>query len=156
MKSEKEPSIAVGVIVYRLSPSNSVEYLLLRKAKNIWEPPKGRINPGEDHFQAAVRETKEESDLSVDQLQFDSKFGTIFLDYLSSKNQHKSAEFWLAKTGLNSQVTLSHEHEEFKWCKIDEVERYIRFDMGKGFRKVDNYLLQSSSGREVDVPSSNT
>ena len=50
---------SAGVVVVHLGGA-AVQYLLLRAYKN-WDFPKGLVEPGEQPFDAAVREVKEEA-----------------------------------------------------------------------------------------------
>uniref|UniRef100_A0A915J1A0 Nudix hydrolase domain-containing protein n=1 Tax=Romanomermis culicivorax TaxID=13658 RepID=A0A915J1A0_ROMCU len=58
---------AAGFIIYRenLSKTSKIyQFLLLKCAKNgHWTPPKGHVDPGENEYETAVRETREESGL---------------------------------------------------------------------------------------------
>jgi 8-oxo-dGTP pyrophosphatase MutT (NUDIX family) len=65
---------SAGVVVVHLGGS-AVQYLLLRAYKN-WDFPKGLVEPGEQPFDAAVREVKEETTLV--NLAFD--WGTDYMD----------------------------------------------------------------------------
>jgi len=62
---------AAGIIVYRAVASGA-EYLLLQTSygQHHWTPPKGHVDPGEDEWTAAVRETKEEAGLRETDLHF--------------------------------------------------------------------------------------
>ena len=50
---------AAGVVIFRSSPPGS-RILLLRAYRN-WDLPKGRLEPAETSFEAAVREVREET-----------------------------------------------------------------------------------------------
>ena len=57
----------VGVIARRESGSAGQEWLLLRRSgpKELWDPPGGRVERGEDLRAAVLREVEEETGLSV-------------------------------------------------------------------------------------------
>ena len=53
---------AAGFLIFR-RVVDKIEYLLLQASYGMfhWSPPKGYCDPGEDDFETAVREVKEES-----------------------------------------------------------------------------------------------
>lgn len=54
-----------GGIIFRRSPKNEVEILLIQDAKNRWTIPKGHVEPGEEPRATAEREIQEETGLEV-------------------------------------------------------------------------------------------
>ena len=55
-----------GVVVYRRESSGEIRVLLITaKTVDAWIPPIGKIDPGEDAEDAAVRETYEEAGVEV-------------------------------------------------------------------------------------------
>lgn len=67
-----EPSLAVTVVIVRESADAAIEVLLIRRpqhmrfAAGVWVFPGGRVDAGESHAQAAVREVAEETGLRID------------------------------------------------------------------------------------------
>ena len=60
---------AAGVILFRRAkPSLEPHFLLMQTSYggHHWTPPKGHVDPGEDDFTAALRETEEEAGLKRD------------------------------------------------------------------------------------------
>lgn len=53
---------AAGIVIFRRL-AGQIQYLLLQASygDHHWTPPKGFLDPGEDDFSAAVRETTEEA-----------------------------------------------------------------------------------------------
>jgi 8-oxo-dGTP pyrophosphatase MutT (NUDIX family) len=109
---------SAGVVVVHLGGS-AVQYLLLRAYKN-WDFPKGLVEPGEQPFDAAVREVKEETTLV--NLAFD--WGTDYMD-TGPYNKGKISRYYLAR----SDDTLVHlpinpelgfpEHQEARWVAFE-------------------------------------
>jgi 8-oxo-dGTP pyrophosphatase MutT (NUDIX family) len=109
---------SAGVVVVHLGGA-AVQYLLLRAYKN-WDFPKGLVEPGEQPFDAAVREVKEETTLV--NLRFD--WGK---DYMNTGpyNKGKISRYYLAR----SDDTLIHlpinpelgfpEHQEARWVAFE-------------------------------------
>jgi len=52
---------SAGIIVFRINPQEGVQYLVLYHRGTYWNFPKGKLDPGENEKQAAVRELSEEA-----------------------------------------------------------------------------------------------
>ena len=122
---------AAGFIIFRRMPE--IQFLLLQAnyAKFHWSPPKGHLNPGESKFNAAIRETKEETgfDISVLKIIEDSK---IEMHYTLTKRRRtwpKILTYWLAELLEPSEnnVKLSNEHQDFKWLPLQEAKDICGF-----------------------------
>jgi ADP-ribose pyrophosphatase YjhB (NUDIX family) len=55
---------AVGGIVYRVRTNQALDILLIKKKRGRWSLPKGKLNPGEAHATALLREIGEETGIS--------------------------------------------------------------------------------------------
>src|SRR3954471_6619961 len=121
MKEEKKVIRASGAVVFRRTP-RGVRLLVLR-AYNNWDFPKGLVESGEDMLTAAKREVKEETGLSA----VDYPFGDEFRETLPYAN-NKVARYYLAETeehdiGLPVSTALGRpEHHEFRWITLDEAD----------------------------------
>jgi|TARA_A100000172_G_scaffold29850_1_gene17774 phosphoglycolate phosphatase len=92
--------------------------ILLRAKEAHWMPhkwglPGGRIERGENSAGAAVRETKEETDLNL---------WTSDLTSLRQFNT-KHVDLFYA-TNYTGTVHIDFEHEDFKWVTREEIEKY--------------------------------
>ena len=66
--------VSAGFVVYCKKQAN-IQYLVLKSSKSqTWGPPKGRLDPGETGFDAALRETQEEAGLKKDDLNIKEDF----------------------------------------------------------------------------------
>ena len=113
---------ASGAVVFRRTP-RGVRLLLLR-AYNDWDFPKGLAEPGEDLLAAARREVKEETGLTDCRL---SRSATSSARrFLTPHN--KIARYYLAETDQHAiELPISTalgrpEHHEFRWVSFDEAE----------------------------------
>ena len=99
-----------------------VRLLVLRAYQN-WDFPKGMVEPGEDQFACAKREIAEETGL--ESLAF--PFGEEFKETLPYSGR-KVARYYLAETGeekiaLPVSVELGRpEHDEYRWVSFEEAE----------------------------------
>jgi 8-oxo-dGTP diphosphatase len=92
--------------------------LLLRSRKSHWMPskwglPGGRIEPGEEPEDAAVRETKEETTLDIkgDDLTRLENFSNKHVDIFHTRV-------------YNGTVEIDFEHEDHRWVSRDEIKNY--------------------------------
>ena len=119
--SEKKQVRAAGAVVFRRTPGG-VRLLVLR-AYNNWDFPKGLVEPGEDQLSAAKREVKEETGLT----DVDYPFGEEYRETVPYA-ANKIARYYLAETEehdieLPVSTALGRpEHHEFRWISLDEAE----------------------------------
>jgi 8-oxo-dGTP pyrophosphatase MutT (NUDIX family) len=109
---------SAGVVVVHLGGA-AVQYLLLRAYKN-WDFPKGLVEPGEQPFDAAVREVKEET--TLENLAFD--WGKDYLD-TGPYNKGKISRYYLARSDatrvhlpINPELGFP-EHQEARWVSFE-------------------------------------
>jgi 8-oxo-dGTP pyrophosphatase MutT (NUDIX family) len=100
--------------------------LLLLRAYNNWDFPKGLVEPGEDPLAAAQREVAEETGLA----EVAYPFGDEFKETLPYAGR-KVARYYLAETG-ESKIELPvspelgrPEHNEYRWVSFDEAEELL-------------------------------
>lgn len=81
----------------------------------------GRLDKGEDYFEAAVRETEEEAGYTADDLDI-LRDHPLPADASTRKGKKKTSVFWLAKLkNVDKQPELSEEHVDFRWVNKDEA-----------------------------------
>jgi len=116
--------LSAGVIVVR-DESGLWKYLFLRAYKN-WDFPKGVVEPGEDPFETAAREVKEETGI----LDLNYRWGRVFKETEPYRSAGKKiARYYLAATS-QSRVTFSvnpelgkPEHHEYRWLPCEAVRK---------------------------------
>ncbi|UOQ56346.1 NUDIX hydrolase [Leucobacter allii] len=88
--------------------------------------PKGKLDPGESMPQAAVRETREETGLSVS---LGVNLGTI--QYALSGGRSKTVQYWAAEvtaaTALASTFTPNGEVQALEWVPVEEARRRLSY-----------------------------
>jgi 8-oxo-dGTP pyrophosphatase MutT (NUDIX family) len=112
------PVLSAGVVVVR-EAAEGWRVLLLR-AYNYWDCPKGLVELGEDPLATAKREVHEET--GIDDLEF--RWGDDFIE-TPPYSKNKVARYYLASTASEI-VKLSvnpelgaPEHHEFRWLTFD-------------------------------------
>ena len=122
--SEKKQIRAAGAVVFRRTPGG-IRLLVLR-AYNNWDFPKGLVEPGEDQLSAAKREVKEETGLTAVEYPFGDEFRET-VPYAANK----IARYYLAETEEHdielpiSTALRRPEHHEFRWVSLDEAEELL-------------------------------
>ncbi len=118
------PRFSAGVVVVNMAPGAAL-YLLLRAYRN-WDFPKGLVEPGEQPFDAALREVREETGLT--NLQFD--WGPDFVE-TGPYNRGKIARYYLARSDetevrllINPELGFP-EHHESRWVKHDVARAMV-------------------------------
>ncbi|KAJ8287244.1 hypothetical protein GJAV_G00049310 [Gymnothorax javanicus] len=139
---------ACGLIVFRrLSQTpraDSIQYLLLQTSygQHHWTPPKGHVDPGEDDMTTALRETQEEAGLGAGHLRVEEGFVSE-LKY-EVRGKPKEVVYWLAElTDPETPVTLSNEHQDFRWAGLEEACSLAGYrDMQGALRDAQRFLTK--------------
>jgi bis(5'-nucleosidyl)-tetraphosphatase len=120
----RSPRLSAGVVVLRQSPEGW--RLLLLRAFNHWDFPKGMVEVGEEPLAAAIREVQEES--LIDDLEF--AWGETSIQ-TGPYSRGKVARYFIARTNTVD-VTLPvnpelgrPEHSEFRWVGFDEAMQLV-------------------------------
>jgi 8-oxo-dGTP pyrophosphatase MutT (NUDIX family) len=124
LMTPRSPRLSAGVVVLRQSPEGW--RLLLLRAFNHWDFPKGMVEAGEEPLAAAIREVHEESLIS--DLEFAwGESSTQTGPY----SRGKVARYFIARTNTVD-VTLPvnpelgrPEHSEFRWVTFDEAMELV-------------------------------
>ena len=112
---------AAGAVVFRRS-ERGIRVLILR-AYNNWDFPKGLVEPGEDELAAAKREVEEETGLA----DLEYPFGDEFKETVPYAGR-KVARYYLAETDkVELELPVSPElgrpeHHEYRWVSFEEAE----------------------------------
>ncbi len=121
--------ISAGIIIYRKTPEGP-KFLLLYHGHNYWNFAKGKIESEEKSFQTALREIKEETGLTKDDLRFSQYFKAYekfsFWRRVGNKNARifKIVIFYLAET-KQAAIKLSKEHDGYGWFTYREAMKIL-------------------------------
>src|SRR5690606_1441075 len=117
--------LAAGTVCWRRVPTSAggsrLMVLLIHRTKQRDVTfPKGKLDPGESMPQAAVRETQEETGLSIT---LGTHLGTI--DYELNSGGTKTVQYWAAKVtskiALASQFAPNGEVQALEWAPAEDV-----------------------------------
>ena len=119
-----ERILSAGVVV--VSRVDDKWRVLLLRAYNYWDFPKGVVESGEDPLAAARREVREET--SIADLEF--RWGNRFIE-TAPYSKNKVARYYLAATA-RSDVKLPvsaelgrAEHHEHRWLDASAAEKLV-------------------------------
>ena len=102
--------------------------------KNFWQMPQGGVDEGEDYYEAALRELKEETSIvSVELIQEISKKLTYILPnhlvgiiWKGRFKGQKQKWFVMRFLGNEKEINIKTKHPEFldwKWINIDDLPK---------------------------------
>ena len=133
---------SVGIVLFR-NASNKNEFLLLNYPQGHWDFVKGKVEQGETPHETALRETKEETDIS--DIEFIDGFEeSVEYDFrFKNEDIHKKVIFFLAKTS-EKKMSLSHEHNDFVWLDYNDALKKTTFKNAKNVLSKTNEFLSST------------
>ncbi len=110
--------------------------VLLLRAYNYWDCPKGLAEEGEDPLATARREAREEA--SLDDLEF--AWGDVFVETEPYGRDIKVARYYVARTNMEkiklpaSPELGRPEHHEWRWCDFETAEQLVNDRLWKVLR----------------------
>lgn len=112
-----------------------------REGLSLWEFPGGGLEFGEDLHDAALREVREETELTVELLDVAGLWS-----YARNKLQFLTGVIFIAKT-TDRNVILSDEHTDFAWVKPSELHTYRLQDSLR--QALDRIKTSNERGQEL-------
>ena len=99
----------------------------------FWQPVTGSVEEGETPQEAALREAHEETGAAVpSEALVDTGYEFEFEAW-----GKRYREFAFGLRVPDESVTLSHEHQDYRWCSESEAFRMIRWETNKeGLRRL--------------------
>ena len=127
----------VAVFPYRLADDNSFEFAMLKRSDaGFWQGVSGGGEDDETPFEAARRETFEETGISpnaaflpLDTIEYIRVVEFKFRgDDPWGKDVYVIPQYWFGVLADDRQLVLSHEHTEYRWLLYEEADRLLKFD----------------------------
>lgn len=125
MNDKSGKAFSAGVVVVRRLDAEW-RLLLLRSWQN-WDFPKGMLEPGETPFEAAMRETAEETGLT----ELDFRWGHDYREVGPYGSRRKIARYYLALTSTEHiELPVSPElgrpeHDEWRWVSPQRAAQLL-------------------------------
>jgi 8-oxo-dGTP diphosphatase len=113
---------AAGGVVWRRSPDGGLETLLVHRPRyDDWTVPKGKLDAGEGHAEAALREVEEETGLRC-------RLGPelVSTSYRDRRGRPKQVRYW-AVTPVSGRFAPTDEVDEVRWLPVDDAEALLSY-----------------------------
>jgi len=149
---------AAGFVLFRILPSGSFEYLLLRHGRGgHWSLPKGHLEAEESELAGAFRETQEETGLGRSEFELVPEYRKqityryaldadaamqrgIPIDGGTPIEVEKTVTFFLGRQ-MAGKVRLSSEHTAFAWVSVeDAMELLVHQDLRSVLTTADAFV----------------
>ena len=112
---------AAGGLIWRES-DDGVELVVVHRPRyDDWSLPKGKLDPGESHEHAAVREVEEETGLEVE---LEEELPSHF--YEDAKGRSKRVRWW-SMQATGGEFSPSHEVDELRWISPASAWRVLSY-----------------------------
>ena len=118
---EKEKSC--GAIIF----NENIEVLIVKHTAGHWDFPKGHMEIGEDEYQTAIREVKEETNIDVELI----KEYRYEVHYSPKENVDKTVVFFLAKNKSNDLIKQDEEIQNIGWFEYKEAIDILTYESAK-------------------------
>lgn len=138
IRKKEKYGLSCGVIIFKIN-KKAPEYLLL-KYRTYWGFVRGRVEPGETEERTAFREALEE--VGLDDLIFVPGFREV-IRYKFKRDDDiikKDDVYLLAKTNKWN-IRISHEHETFRWCSIEDALSMIKIKSNREMLKKAHMMI---------------
>ena len=145
----------IDAYIYRKT-KEGIKYLILKRAKtkmyeHLWQGVAGKIEKGEQSWQAAIRELKEETGLDPLKIFVADHVSKFYETHGDRINLVPAFGMEVA----SDIVLLSSEHSDFKWVDYDSACSHLVWKGQKKGITVVNEMIISNDGRmkwsQIDI-----
>jgi len=117
---------SVGLVVYRDTPQQRL-FLLLHYPGGHWDFPKGHTMKGESEHQTALRELREETQISDAQVVGGYRGEMTYFFHRNSRTVRKKVIYYVARTET-ADVILSPEHRGWVWLPANQALDQLTYE----------------------------
>ena len=113
---------AAGGVVWKVTPKGAVKVLLVHRPRyDDWSFPKGKLDPGERHVQAALREVQEETGLRCR-----TRHELPETRYADRKGRPKRVRYWSMEP-VDGEFVPNDEVDEVRWLSLHEADTVLSY-----------------------------
>jgi 8-oxo-dGTP diphosphatase len=113
---------AAGGLVRRLGAGGAFEVLVVhRPAYDDWSFPKGKLEPGENEEEAALREVEEETGLRCT---LDREVATT--SYRDGRGRAKTVRYWLM-TAVGGELVAANEIDDARFVPVSHAANLLTY-----------------------------
>lgn len=113
---------AAGGVVWRRTSKGVIKVLLVHRQRyDDWSLPKGKLDPGETHRSAALREVEEETGLRCE-----AHEELLEVRYVDRKGRPKRVRYW-AMVRIDGAFEPNDEVDEVRWVSHDDVAALVSY-----------------------------
>jgi ADP-ribose pyrophosphatase YjhB (NUDIX family) len=113
---------AAGGLVVRRRGGVLQIVVVHRPAQADWSYPKGKLECGETHEEAAQREVREETGMTCRLLRF-----VGHVEYIDRKGRPKVVAYWLMAPESGT-FEVNGEVDELRWLDLPEAGRFLSYE----------------------------
>jgi bis(5'-nucleosidyl)-tetraphosphatase len=139
--------VSAGAVIF-LDKDGERRYLALHYPAGHWDFPKGGLERGESEEDAARREIKEETGLTVDSFIPNFKKKIEYRYRRADGLSHKQVIFFLAKAS-SDKVKISYEHSGYEWLTFEQAIKRLSFENARSILRESNDFLSKEAKHET-------
>lgn len=128
--------LIVSVVILFEKENNTISVLLNERAKNKWELPGGKVDPGESSQDGAIREIKEETNIIIDP----KKLFTID-ELIPEYKKVKKCNYYGYIVDNNDNIKVGSDAINLQWFPIDKLPT-ISWDGNKFVEKAKSIMFK--------------
>lgn len=128
--------LIVSVVILFKKENNTISVLLNERAKNKWELPGGKVDPGESSQDGAIREIKEETNIIIDP----KKLFTID-ELIPEYKKVKKCNYYGYIVDNNDNIKVGSDAINLQWFPIDKLPT-ISWDGNKFIEKAKSIMFK--------------
>mgnify|MGYP001586489851 FL=1 len=155
MNPAAKREISAGIIIYKREKDRdgkiATKYLLIYHGRGYWNFAKGKLEQGEQSYQAAFREVAEETGIPSRSVRLEKNFKMTdkYVYQRDGQKYFKIVIFFLAQAE-KPEIKLSYEHEGYGWFLHKDAQRLLKHHNSKEIlRKANQHLSQKNSANAL-------